>query len=57
VELNTTALISSHNLNYTTDISSRVVLLEKGLIKKDLSNSEEARAELNEYFIRQASVM
>ncbi|MDR1611078.1 MAG: ATP-binding cassette domain-containing protein [Candidatus Symbiothrix sp.] len=56
-ELNTTVLISSHNLNYTTDISSRVVLLEKGIIKKDLSNSEEARAELNEYFIQQASVI
>ena len=56
-ELNATVLISSHNLNYTTDISSRVVLLEKGLIKKDLSNSPEARAELNDYFIQQANVM
>jgi len=56
-ELNATVLISSHNLNYTTDISSRVVLLEKGLIKKDLSNSPEARAELNDYFIQQASTM
>ena len=56
-ELNTTVLISSHNLNYTTDISSRVVLLEKGLIKKDLNNSPEARAELNEYFVQQASVV
>ena len=56
-ELNATVLISSHNLNYTTDISSRVVLLEKGIIKKDLNNSPEARAELNDYFIQQANVM
>jgi len=56
-ELNATVLISSHNLNYTTDISSRVVLLEKGIIKKDLSNSAEARAELNDYFIQQASAV
>ena len=56
-DMNTTVLISSHNLNYTTDISSRVVLLEKGVVKKDLSNSPEAREELNEYFIRQASMI
>lgn len=56
-ELNTTVLISSHNLNYTTDISSRVVLLEKGVIIKDLNNSPEAISELNTYFIHQASVI
>jgi ABC-2 type transport system ATP-binding protein len=56
-ELNTTILISSHNLNYTTDISSRVVLLERGIIKKDLLNSPEARVELNDYFIQQANVV
>jgi ABC-2 type transport system ATP-binding protein len=56
-DLNTTVLISSHNLNYTTDISSRLVLLEKGIIKKDLNNSPEARVELNEYFIQQANVI
>ncbi len=50
-EHNTTILISSHNLNYTTDISDRVILLEKGFIVKDLINSEEAVAELNSYFV------
>jgi ABC-2 type transport system ATP-binding protein len=54
-EENVTVLISSHNLNYTTDISNRVILLEKGIIKKDLNNSPEAIAELNEYFIQQAT--
>ena len=54
-EQKTTVLISSHNLNYTTDISSRVVLLENGIIKKDMNNSPEAIEELNNYFIQQAS--
>ena len=54
-ENQTTVLISSHNLNYTTDISDRVVLLEKGVIVKDMNNSPEAIEELNQYFIRKAS--
>jgi ABC-2 type transport system ATP-binding protein len=47
-------LISSHNLNYTTEISNRIILLEKGLIKMDQNNSPEAIAELNNYFIQKA---
>ena len=50
-EHQTTVFISSHNLNYTTDICSRVILLEKGLIIKDLKNSAEAIEELNAYFL------
>lgn len=50
-ERQTTVFISSHNLNYTTDISTRVILLEKGLIIKDRPNSPEAIAELNSYFV------
>lgn len=54
-EQGTTVLISSHNLNYTTDISTRVVLLEKGLILKNNPNSEDMIRELNDYFILKAS--
>ncbi|MDR2473138.1 MAG: ABC transporter ATP-binding protein [Tannerella sp.] len=54
-ERGTTILISSHNLNYTTDISTRLVLLEKGFIKKDMPNTAEAIAELNTYFVEQAN--
>lgn len=54
-ENGTTILISSHNLNYTTDISSHVILLEKGIVIKNLVNSEEARQELNSYFVDKAS--
>ncbi|GHU71247.1 ATP-binding protein [Bacteroidia bacterium] len=53
-EKQTTVLISSHNLNYTTDISTRVILLEKGEIVKDLLNSPEAIADLNDYFVQRA---
>lgn len=46
-----TILISSHNLQHTIDISSRIALMEKGTIIKDLPNSEaSAENELEEYF-------
>ena len=55
-EFQTTVLISSHNLNYTTEISDRLVLLEKGLILIDKRNSPEVIEELNNYFIQKANL-
>ncbi|MCR4994557.1 MAG: ABC transporter ATP-binding protein [Bacteroidales bacterium] len=53
--LGTTVLISSHNLSFVSDISTRILLLEKGKIIKDLSNKEgDAIAELNDYFNAEA---
>jgi ABC-2 type transport system ATP-binding protein len=50
-ETGATILISSHNLQHTVDISTRIALLEHGSIIRDLSNSEgSATAELQEYF-------
>ena len=50
-ETRATILISSHNLQHTVDISTRIALLEHGVIIRDLSNSEgSATAELQEYF-------
>lgn len=50
-ELGTTVLISSHNLSFVSDISTRVLLLEKGVVVKDLDNREGgAAAALKEYF-------
>jgi ABC-2 type transport system ATP-binding protein len=50
-ETGATILISSHNLQHTVDISSRIALLEHGVIIRDLPNSEgSATAELQEYF-------
>ena len=46
-----TILISSHNLQHTVDISTRITLLEKGHVIKDMSNENgSARAELENYF-------
>ena len=46
-----TILISSHNLQHTIDISTRIALLEKGHIIRDLPNTEgSAREELEQYF-------
>ena len=46
-----TILISSHNLQHTVDISTRIALLEHGQIIRDLPNTEgSASAELQEYF-------
>ena len=54
-ENNATLLISSHNLAHTIDISTRIALLEKGQIIKDLPNNEgSARAELENYFETEA---
>ena len=50
-----TLLISSHNLAHTIDISTRIALLEKGQIIKDLPNNEgSAKAELENYFETEA---
>ena len=50
-ETGATILISSHNLQHTVDISTRIALLEHGQIIRDLPNAEgSASAELQEYF-------
>jgi ABC-2 type transport system ATP-binding protein len=50
-ETKATILISSHNLQHTIDISTRIVLLEKGQIIKDLPNeNKSAKDELTDYF-------
>ena len=46
-----TILVSSHNLQHTVDISTRIALLEKGRIIRDLPNEHSsAQQELNDYF-------
>ena len=46
-----TILISSHNLAHTIDISTRIALLEKGQIIRDLPNENgSAKTELENYF-------
>jgi len=46
-----TVLISSHNLNHTTDICPRIALLENGSIIRDIENIDNsAEKELEMYF-------
>ena len=50
-ETGATILVSSHNLQHTVDISTRIALLEKGQIIRDLPNTDgSARKELEDYF-------
>lgn len=50
-EFGTTIIISSHNLNYIYDVSSRILLLERGIIIKDVNSSnKENLSEISRYF-------
>ena len=46
-----TVIVSSHNLTHTVDISTRILLMEHGEIKRDITNvDEQSVKELNDYF-------
>jgi ABC-2 type transport system ATP-binding protein len=45
-----TVLISSHDLTHITDVCSRILLMEKGKIIRDLHTSPDTLKELEEYF-------
>ena len=50
-ETGATILVSSHNLSHTLEICSRVILLEHGVIIKDMRKGEEdVNAVLEQYF-------
>ena len=50
-ESGATILVSSHNLNHTTDVCPRIALLENGIIIRDIDNSAHtAEQELESYF-------
>ncbi len=51
----TTSIISSHDINQVTDLASRIILLEKGRIVKDVQKNESTLKELSEYFHSQLS--
>lgn len=48
-----TLLISSHDLNHVTEVCDRIVLLEEGVILKDIKTSDSTLRELEEYFARE----
>jgi ABC-2 type transport system ATP-binding protein len=45
-----TILISSHDLNHITEVCTRILLMEKGGIIKDLQTSSDTLNELGDYF-------
>lgn len=45
-----TFLISSHDLMHTTEVCSRIVVLNKGVVVKDLATNEATLVELENYF-------
>jgi len=45
-----TIFISSHDLNHITEVSTRILLMEKGLIIKDLHTNQDTLSELEDYF-------
>ena len=47
---NVTVLVSSHDLMHTTEVSDRIVALEKGRVVKDIQTSEETLKELEAFF-------
>lgn len=45
-----TTLISSHDLTHVTEVCDRIILLEKGVIIKDIPTSADTLRELESYF-------
>ncbi len=43
-------MVSSHDINHVSEVSSRVLLMEKGRIIKDIAGGETAYEEMVEYF-------
>lgn len=50
LEKETTFLISSHDLIHTTEVCERIVVLNKGVVVKDMETSEATLRELETYF-------
>jgi len=48
-----TVLVSSHDLQDVTDVSDRIVLLEKGLVIKDIKKTKKTLKDLESYFTKE----
>jgi ABC-2 type transport system ATP-binding protein len=51
-----TVLVSSHDLMHVTEVSDRIVVLNKGEVVKDIQKSEETLKELEAFFAGTAAV-
>lgn len=52
-----TFLISSHDLAHTTEVSNRIVLLDKGGVARDIKTTPETLRELEEYFTQEGTLI
>src|SRR5690606_35086958 len=50
-----TFLISSHDLAHTTEVSNRIVVLNKGTLVKDITTNPETLKELEDFFANSVS--
>ena len=50
---NTTMIVSSHNLNFVSEICDRIILLEDGKIKEDIKTNSGTLKKLENYFQNQ----
>ncbi|MBB4807025.1 ABC-2 type transport system ATP-binding protein [Chryseobacterium defluvii] len=50
-----TFLISSHDLSHTTEVCNRIVVVNKGLLVKDIKTNPETLRELEQYFADQVN--
>lgn len=48
-----TVLVSSHDLQDVTEVSDRIVLLEKGLVIKDIKKTKKTLKDLESYFTKE----
>jgi ABC-2 type transport system ATP-binding protein len=51
-DINTTILISSHDIQHVTDVCERITVLEKGEIVKDLQTTAKTLKELEAFFTK-----
>jgi len=52
-EAEVTMLISSHDLNHVVEVCDRIVILDNGLIVKDMQVNDNTLKELEDYFYTQ----
>ena len=50
---NVTVLVSSHDLSHVTEVCERIVVLNKGIVVKDIKTSNETLKELESFFAAQ----
>jgi ABC-2 type transport system ATP-binding protein len=56
LSMNSTLIISSHNLPHIADLCTRIVLMEKGEIIKDIKNTGEDVRTIHDYFLEYSNI-